>query len=129
MDISIFLAQAFGLYLLIGGVALLLNRGAIEGFIDMLTGSRSAVMLGGFMVLIIGIPLVLVHNIWDGEPWQTLVTILVWLTFLKGLARVLVPDMVSDWGNYFRQKHDLLRYLIILMVAVGAYLLYVGFGL
>lgn len=128
MDISIFLAQAFGLYLVIGALALLINKKAMQDLIDLLAKNRSSVMLGGFLTLIVGIPLVLSHNIWDGT-WRTVVTVLAWLTLLKGITRVMMPEMVVAWGSYFEKNRGLLKSLLLFMLAVGGYLLYVGFGL
>ena len=129
MDISMFLAQAFGLYLVIGGVALLARPKVMHDIIDLFARNEAAVMMGGFLSLVVGIPLVLVHSVWDGPLWQTIVTVLVWLTFLKGLVRVLVPGMVLSWGNAFKRNTGALKVAVIVMLLVGLYLCYVSFGI
>ena len=42
-------------------------------------------MMGGFVAMIIGIPLVLIHNLW-GSTLEVTVSILVWITFFKGVV-------------------------------------------
>lgn len=127
MDISIFLAQAFGLYLLIGGIALLMNQELTNALIKKFSSHADDVAMGGFLALIIGIPLVLIHNVWDGS-WRVLVTILVWLTFLKGVVRVLAPRAVTVWSQSLAKQPGLLRMLLLSMVILGVILAAFGFG-
>jgi len=126
MDISLFLAQVFGLYLLIGGVAMLLHPFATREIMDRWSSDRAVVFFGGFMALLVGTPLILVHNVWDGT-WEVLVTVLVWLTFLKGVTRVLAPDAVVGWSTLIASRPNILKGLLVLMTIIGAYLSYVGF--
>ena len=129
MDITLFLAQAFGIYLVLGGVGLLLYPHIRTELIERFSADRTVVFIGGFVALLIGTPLVLIHNIWDGGTLEVIVTILVWLTFLKGVVRMLAPDAVSGWALLLESRPNLLKALMVLMVLVGLYLLYVGFGL
>lgn len=128
MDISIFLAQAFGLYFLIGGVALLMNQELTNGLIKKFSSHADDVAMGGFIALIIGIPLVLVHNVWEGT-WQIVVTIIAWLTFLKGVVRVFAPRAVTVWSQSLGKQPGVLRIMLLLMIVVGVYLTSVGFGI
>ena len=129
MDISIFLAQALGLFLVISGVALLVRPQAMKDLTDVFSGNRAAVMMGGYLSLIVGIPLVLVHSVWDGALWQTVISVLAWLTLVKDVVRVFAPDTVVSWGRALQRSMGLLKLIILVMVLVGLYLLYVGFGL
>lgn len=126
MDISIFLTQAFGLYFVIAGVAMLIKPRCIEDLMETFSNSRGLVVLMGFFILIIGIPLILVHNIWDGS-WRVLITVFAWLTFFKGLTWVLVPESIGTWGKLLNNS-GLVKGLLGLVVILGLYLLYIGFG-
>lgn len=126
MDISLFLAQVFGLYLLIGGVGMLLHPYATQELLGRWSSDRVVVFLGGFVALIIGIPLVLIHSIWEGT-WEIVVTLLVWIIFMKGVVRVLAPDAVVGWVMLIASRPRLLKSLLMVMTLVGAYLAYVGF--
>ena len=125
MDISIFLAQVFGLYFVIAGVAMLLRPKAIATLIETL-GTRSSIYLTGFFALMLGIPLVLVHNIWEGS-WRVIITILAWLALLKGIARIFFPEMVVDWAQGLARNPGLVKLMVWVMVILGLYLLYIGF--
>jgi len=128
MDISLFLAQIFGIYFVIGGVGLILKPKTLPKFINKFSSNRVDVMMGGFLALIIGAPLVLIHNIWDGTLLQTVVTVLVWITFIKGAARILMPDAVVMLAQKMEHKPNVVNAMLWIIVVLGGYLLYVGFG-
>lgn len=127
MDISIFLAQAFGLYFLIGGVALLMNPELTNGIIKKYASHADDVAMGGFLALLVGIPLILLHNVWDGT-WHVLVTLVVWLVFLKGVVRVFAPRAVTVWSNTLGKQQGVLRLLLLTTIILGIALTAFGFG-
>lgn len=126
MDLSIFLAQVFGLYLLISSAGLLLHPFATQELMSKWSSDRVIVFFGGFFALLIGVPLILLHNVWTGT-WEILVTVLVWTIFLKGLMRVLAPDAVVGCTTLIASRPQVLRGLLVFMMLVGLYLCYVGF--
>lgn len=126
MDISIFLAQALGLYFVIAGVAMLVRPKAITRLTEVL-GSRDAIYVSGFYALLIGVPLVLIHNVWDGS-WRVLITIIAWLALLKGVVRIYFPDRAVQWVSSIVENRSILQGLIWVMVGLGLYFLYVGFS-
>lgn len=125
MDISIFLAQVFGLYFVIIGLALLARPKAMVYLMESL-GTRESVYLTGIIALMIGVPLVLIHNVWDGT-WRVFITVFAWLTLIKGVARVFLPEVVADWIQGLARNPGFVRLLILFMLVIGLYLLYVGF--
>lgn len=129
MDLSLFLAQAFGLYLVIGGVSMLVRPKVVNMLINTFSSDDGRSTIMGFWILILGIPLVLVHSVWDGASWQTLVSLLAWATFLKGFSLVMMPNITMRWAENLWRNDTILKSLLVLMVILGAYLLYVGFGM
>lgn len=127
MDTSIFLAQVFGLYFLIAGIALLVRPQAMQSLMKVLN-TRTYVYMTGFVALLIGVPLVLIHNVWDGS-WRVIITVLCWLALLKGVARLYAPAAVADWVEGLAKNKGMMQILIIIMVILGAYLTYVGFSM
>lgn len=90
MDRSIFLAQAFGLYLIVMGLVSLLRRGDLMAAVEQLAENRALVSIVSIFALILGLLVVLAHNLWVAG-WPVLVTILGWLVLLKALAYLLLP--------------------------------------
>ncbi len=90
MDRSIFLAQAFGLTLVVMGLVSLLRRGEMVGAIEQFVENRALVLTVSIFALILGLLAVLSHNIWVAG-WPVVVTLLGWLVLLKALAYLLLP--------------------------------------
>ena len=128
MDISLFLAQAFGIFFVVGGLGLVMKQDVITKFFTRYTSNRADVMIGGFVALLVGTPLILIHNVWEGT-WEVVVTVIVWVTFLKGVIRILAPDYVVALAHKMQHQEGLVKSMLWLMVALGGYLMYVGFGM
>ena len=126
MDISIFLAQVFGLYFILAGLAMLFRPSAIQELFVMMS-DRSNTLLTGFIALLIGIPLVLLHNIWDGS-WRVLITTLVWATLFKGLVRIFLPDVVIRLAKTLVTHKRTVLHMVWVILVLGLYLVSVGFG-
>lgn len=74
----------------------------------------------------LGIPLILIHNIWDGS-WRVIITIIVWLVLLKGIARVFFPERAVGKVRSLVENTVIVKALIWAMIIIGFYLLYIGF--
>ncbi len=125
MDISLFLAQVFGLYFILAGTAILIRPSSTMELMQFFS-NRNAVFVSGFIALIVGVPLVLLHNIWDGS-WRVIITVLVWLTFLKGVVRIIMPELVASWADALVSYSRLMRHMLWVLVIAGIYLMYLGF--
>lgn len=127
MDISLFLAQAIGLYMLILGFSVIVRRKDMRRILDDFAGNASHFFIIGQLVLILGILLVLTHNVWEAS-WRVVITIFAWLTLLKGILYLLqsVSFMrgILKWFN----RHNWYIIWGIVAVLVGLYLMSIGFG-
>ena len=124
MELSLFLAKAWGLYLLIIGIALLLRKKDV----DMLFGlykHHETVLLSGIVEVAIGIVMILSHNIWTLN-WQGVVTLLGWFALIRGITRLLFPDVTVTMAKKLKNS-SFVPALLIIVILLGAYLTYVGF--
>ena len=104
MDISIFLAQALGLYLIIISLAFTFNQRRFKPIILDMMNAPGLMLISGFMALIIGILLVTSHNIWVMD-WRVIITITGWMALLKGLNIIFFPQMLTDLSiNWIENK-------------------------
>lgn len=126
MDISIFLAKVLGLYLLIIALAMLVNAKNIRALLAE-SNNTSFVFLTGTIALIIGVLLVVTHNIWEAD-WKVLITILGWLTLIKGIVRLFFPEYVLRMTARFVQNSRAYFVIDVILLIVGIYLSYVGFA-
>ena len=129
MELSILLVQIFGLYFLIVGVSLLINHKKLRRVFDDIEDHYFVVFTMGLFVLLLGLLLVLNHNIWEGEIWVIIVTIISWLTFLKGVAIVLLP--ISSFNKIVKNinNDNFYRIAALSSMILGIYLTYIGFSI
>ena len=73
MELSIFLAKVLGLYLIIVPAAVLLNRRHLARIIEEFCQSLALIVLSGFMALVLGLLVVVSHNIWSAD-WRVITT-------------------------------------------------------
>lgn len=122
-----FLSRLFGLYCLSASLAMFAHK---QAFLDVeitLVHSPALLFIVGIMTLVAGLAMVLGHNIWSGGAMPVVVTVLGWITLVKGLLLLfLSPDAaVAFWGSL---HYEQLFYLYAsISLAFGAYLTIEGF--
>lgn len=126
MENTMFFAQLIGIYALVMGSSMALQKKMMLGIFRDMAKERSVSYILGVMVLIIGLLLILNHNTWT-SPASKLITILGWMVTAEGAVFLFVSEKqlkgLLAWINrdnvYFTVTFG---YLII-----GAYLVYMGF--
>lgn len=121
METSFFLAQIMGIVLVTVGFAVLVNRKNMKKVVEGLMADSALMYVTGLFILILGLLVVMNHNIWQGG-WQTLVTALGWLTLLKGVVCLVFPEWVKARKNMCTPGWLLFSGIVCL--AIGVYLLY-----
>jgi len=99
-----FLGRLIGLYCILFAIVMFLRKQAV---LDGITGviSTPGIMLTlGVILLFAGIAVVLLHNVWKGGALPVIVTLIGYLTVLKGILILLLPP---DTGTevYLRALH------------------------
>ncbi len=128
MALTYFLAQIFGIALLATAVTLFLERKMMMEVIHGLVENRALLYVLGVFDLILGLAIVLTHNVWDSEnALVTTVTALGWLLLIKGIARMTMPS--STIKRYYKSKGFVKMIPLVGLIAlvVGAWLTYEGF--
>ena len=125
---TLFLSKLIGLYCILCALAMMIHKQATVDTITALLNNSPTLFLTGIICLIAGLAMVLVHNLWSGGPLTVVVTLVGWLTLLKGLLAVFLP-MHAEAGLYLRVFHyQQLFYLYASIVLVlGLYVTYAGF--
>ena len=125
MNISIYLARVFGIYLVIACVAMFVNRKHLSRILSGFSDNLGLVVFSGFTHLFLGLLVVVAHNIWVWD-FRGLVTLIGWVGVIKGSLRILAPTKISRLGEEFAGGNKLVVWGLIWLV-VGFYLTYVGF--
>lgn len=127
MDLSLFLAQVFGLYLVIVCTAFFLHKKDLPAILNEFERNKLLAVISGAMALLLGLALVVSHNIWEMN-WRVLITLIGWISIVKGCARLFFLEQV----HLFARKLVASPWHSVIMVVffcMGLYLTYVGFTL
>jgi vacuolar-type H+-ATPase subunit I/STV1 len=123
-----FLARLFGTYCLIMAFAMALNRDAMVNTVAALAQDAPVMFVLGVFTLFGGLAMLLVHNRWKGDGYAVVVTLLGWITLLKGLLIVLIAPRNAT-GLYLEYMHYAKMFYVCAAwsAVIGAYLCYGGF--
>ena len=69
-----------------------------------LANSKGLLWVTGFITFIMGTVLVALHNVWSAD-WRVLVTLLGWLTVIKGAVIMLFPSSMMRIYRKFLSDH------------------------
>ena len=123
-----FLSRLLGLYCLLIGLAMLAQRQATLVTIAALLHDRPLLYVLGVWCVFAGLAMILVHNVWSGGAAPIIVTLIGWLTLLKGVAFIgLEPLRVADLYLEELRYRELYPLYLLVTITLGAYLCYAGF--
>lgn len=126
MGISIFLAKALGLYFLIVGLAMIFNARKFKPLVIDLIKDPALMFLSGFLALIVGILLVVSHNIWVAD-WRVIITILAWLSLVKGVTRIMAPKFAIKKAKKCIENSASYYMTGLLLLGISFFLIYHGY--
>lgn len=123
MDSTIIAAKALGLYLIISGLFLMFRGKTVPNLLKDFFGHPAVVYLTGMILVFLSVLFLIQNNTWDGT-WHTLITVLVWAVFLKGLAYVFAPNALHRMIT--RKFLGSLSVYGLVTLAAGVFLLYLA---
>jgi cytochrome bd-type quinol oxidase subunit 2 len=117
------IAGLIGPTLIAIAVALLLNLESFPALAESVSRDPLLIFVSGVLMFIAGLAIVRVHNRWEAD-WTVLVTVLGWIALIGGLARMMFPIELAAMATKFSQDTG----LIVVLLVVGAFLSYKGYG-
>jgi hypothetical protein len=125
--LTIYLGKLLGLFTLITSFWLLTERQTAVSTIPALLGDRPAMVIFAIIALGGGLAIVLAHNIWSGGVLPILVTLIGWVTVIRGvLFLFLAPETTLHILAAMQFEQFFYVYLGIPFV-LGMYLTYLAF--
>lgn len=125
MELSLYLAKAWGLAGVLLCIGLLLNKKQIISIIKYFEGDALSGLLAGIVTLGIGVAQVVGYESWTFD-WQVLITLYGWIALLKGVAILFIPGYLEKFARIFA-KEGLFTTAFIIFFILSAYLFYMGF--
>jgi len=126
METSLFLAKVFGILFTVIGLGFLINFKSYQKIYDDFFKNSALIYIGGFLALIMGTLLVIYHNIWEGG-WVVIITVLAWMSLLKGIILLIFPKLLFKMKFYFTGKFC--WFSVLLCLILGIFLLSKGFAI
>lgn len=95
---SLLLGQILGLYMFIMAIVMLSRADYYRKMLTSIKPDSIIIVLTASSGLMLGIFLVLVHNIWIWES-EVLVTIIAWLILIKSVLWLACPESMANYGR------------------------------
>ncbi len=122
-----FLSKLIGLYYIFAALSMITHKEATVAAVEALIHNPPMLFIVGIITLATGLAMILGHNLWSGGAATLLVTLVGWLTLVKGLLVLfLSPEAgVRFWGAL---RYEQLFYVYAtISLTLGVYLTYHGF--
>lgn len=125
METSIFLARVIGLFSVISTSAILVRYKTFLKMEEEALKNPALIQLSGFLILIVGVLLVVSHQVWTPD-WRLVITLIGWLVLFKGILRILFPESII---RLLEKKSSSYWSLLAegLVFVIGLCLVYQGF--
>ncbi len=125
-----FLSRLIGIYCMLVAVSMAVNKEAFVQMVIATVHDGPAVLILGLVLVAAGVAMILSHNVWSGGALPVIVTVVGWLTLIKGLLFLFLPPPAAVgiflWGPAYAQ---FFYWDAALAFILGAYLAYGGFTL
>ncbi len=125
---TLFLSRLVGLYCILVALSMITRRQATLESVTALLHDPSMIFIVGAITLAAGLAMVLAHNVWSGGALAVVVTLVGWITLIKGLLFLLLPPGIEA-EFFLRQLHyqELFYAYGAVSLGLGIYLTYSGF--
>ncbi|NNE56641.1 MAG: hypothetical protein HKN36_00910 [Hellea sp.] len=117
------LAKVFGIYMLCGGLGMVLNQGMAMRVLDEYEDNAMLAYLTGAIVLMAGSALVLTHNLW-GNWKEILVTLCGWGAAIEGAILLIYAPALMKFAKMLVPSPKIIPIFGIGTMALGAALLF-----
>ncbi|XKT75168.1 MAG: hypothetical protein ACJKSS_00020 [Patescibacteria group bacterium UBA2103] len=126
MELTLFLAKVLGIYALVGGLSGLFYPARMQKALAEVTKSYIFPYFDGAIALILGLVVVLNHNLWNTAV-EIIISLFGWAAIVEGVAMMLLPhNTIVKIANAFGSKQAAMGWSVLAII-IGAYLAYVGF--
>ena len=121
MELSLFLAKRFGIYLLVLAVLFVVRGELIAKVIEEFFAIRPMLFLSGLLALTVGIAMAVSYSVWE-LSWRGLITLFGYLSIAKGIVRIGFPEVPKKTTSFFVKSSTTCWLSIGIAMLPGGYL-------
>lgn len=127
MELTILLAKVLGMYMLIGGIAVIVRKRFIMSALSAIVVDKGERLMISVIDVLIGLLIINTHDDWSSLT-AGLITFIGWAALAKGLVGLFMKDSTLEkFVDMFRKK-NLYMYDGAIAIVLGLYLANAGFG-
>jgi hypothetical protein len=122
-----FLSRLIGLFTVLIALSLAMHKQATVETLAALVHNPPLLFIAGMAFVAAGLAIVLNHNVWSGGVLPVIVTLVGWVTMIRGLLLLsLSPETLAGLLGMVHFEQLFYLYVLISLV-LGVYLTYSGF--
>jgi hypothetical protein len=126
MESSIFIARILGPCFMVIAAGIMFNRKFYQQVMEDYSKNTALVFFGGVLALVIGIVIVLNHNVW-GASWPVVITVYGWGGIIKGIWLIVFPNSVYKFTRAYNKHPGLLSVHSVIILLIGLVLTYLAY--
>ncbi len=120
------LARIIGPVLIISAAGFSINVRVYQGMVQEFSKSASLCYFGGLIGLLFGLIILQFQNRWEAR-WPVIITILGWITVVKGALLILFPGLISHFLSASASGSVPMMISAAVSIAVGVFLSIKGY--
>ncbi|MBT5709277.1 hypothetical protein N8766_05260 [bacterium] len=125
MKTSRYIARVIGIVGILFILIVLASRGTMLDNLVEIMRDPGFLVQAGFMNLILGVAIVVGHNVWDGS-WRVVITVIGYLALLKGIVLLAWPDVLVELSEGMI-KSGMMPVQMLFATAFYGWLAWLGF--
>ena len=121
MTTSQFIAGLIGPLFMAIAAFMVVRRDTFLEFAKAAARVRPLIFFAGAIVLVSGLAIVQVHNLWVAD-WRVIITLIGWLGVLGGIVRIFLPEFAQSIVDEIKPDHPAVIITAAAYFALGAFL-------
>jgi len=125
---TVFLSRLLGLYCILAALSMVRDKSTTVQTVTALLHDAPAMFIVGILTLVAGLAMILGHNIWSGGALPVVVTLIGWISLIKGLFFLFLSPEGEARFFLGTLHYERLFYMYAgIALIFGVYLTYAGF--
>lgn len=125
-DVTFIIARVLGPLLIIGGVLLITQTARLLSVMTDFMASDALLMLAGFIDVILGLTLIVLHQRWASFT-GFIISAISWIILAEGLVMLFAPELIQSFAGLLLAYAKALPILGCVLALLGVWLTYAGY--